>query len=390
MLVPSKVEEKIRYLINKFPHTEWSGILFFTHTGSFEDNTLTLTCEDLLLMDVGTSGWTDFEVTPDVATYIAENPDLFFAEMGLIHSHHTLGAFLSGQDLKTVQIEGNKTNNFVSLVVDTKGEYVATITRKRSTTKEIITTCSKDEYSFFDAEPVILDSENKETKETIKEEYIEHFMLDVEREVVENPLAYLDTRVDKVMKEKEVNNQSEVIVPPPSIGMPGSDYDLDYENYSIQQHSSSSKEDTQLTLWGEEEPGSAFLPQECVQDAVLKIITCDILVDGEKMSYSNMLPTWIKQDMETDYKIFFHDYTSCKFVDWRDYIVDAIITQYCTNRADGRGTIKDDKVVYRFLSDIHKEIKGLCKFIDKNSPCQYYLNDYLTAIDEVRENYVYE
>jgi hypothetical protein len=58
LIVPRKVEEKIRYLIRKYPHTEWSGVLFYTHTGSFEDNNLVVTCEEISLEDAQKSGAT--------------------------------------------------------------------------------------------------------------------------------------------------------------------------------------------------------------------------------------------------------------------------------------------------------------------------------------------
>lgn len=85
LIVPTKVEEKIRYLIRKFPHTEWSGVLFITHTGTFEDNDLVITCEDIYPMDLGTSGWTEFKMSEDVAAYMADNLELFDCEIGLVH-----------------------------------------------------------------------------------------------------------------------------------------------------------------------------------------------------------------------------------------------------------------------------------------------------------------
>lgn len=85
MIVPAKVEEKIRYLIRKFPHTEWSGVLFYSHTGSFEDKDLVITCEDIFPMDLGTAGWTEFKMSPAVAGYIADNLELFDCETGLVH-----------------------------------------------------------------------------------------------------------------------------------------------------------------------------------------------------------------------------------------------------------------------------------------------------------------
>ena len=91
MLVPAKVEAKIRYLIRKYPNTEWSGILFFTYDGTFENNDLVITCQDIYPMDLGTSGWTEFKMSEEVAGYMAENIELFECKLGLVHSHHSLG-----------------------------------------------------------------------------------------------------------------------------------------------------------------------------------------------------------------------------------------------------------------------------------------------------------
>lgn len=85
LIVPTEVEEKIRYLIRKFPHTEWSGVLFYTHQGSFENNDLAIICKDIFPMDLGTSGWTEFKMSEDVAAYMAENIELFDCETGLVH-----------------------------------------------------------------------------------------------------------------------------------------------------------------------------------------------------------------------------------------------------------------------------------------------------------------
>lgn len=85
IIVPEKVEEKIRYLLRKFPTTEWSGILFYTHTGGFETNDLVINCEDIYPMDLGTSGYTEFKMTSEVSSYIANNMELFDCETGLVH-----------------------------------------------------------------------------------------------------------------------------------------------------------------------------------------------------------------------------------------------------------------------------------------------------------------
>jgi hypothetical protein len=85
LFVPAKVEEKIRYLCRKFPSLEWSGILFYTHTGNFEDNNLEIHCEDIYPMDLGSSTFTKFKNDETIASYIADNIELFSCDMGLVH-----------------------------------------------------------------------------------------------------------------------------------------------------------------------------------------------------------------------------------------------------------------------------------------------------------------
>lgn len=90
MIVPQKVEEKIRYLLRKYPSTEWSGVLFYKHTGTFENNDLVITCEDLYPMDLGDATFTKFQMSEDVTGYMADNIELFDCDLGLIHSHHSM------------------------------------------------------------------------------------------------------------------------------------------------------------------------------------------------------------------------------------------------------------------------------------------------------------
>lgn len=84
------MEEKIRYLIRKFPHTEWSGVLFYTYQGTFENKDIVITCQDIYPMDLGDVGFTSFNMNEDVAKYLTDNMDLFDCQMGLIHSHHAM------------------------------------------------------------------------------------------------------------------------------------------------------------------------------------------------------------------------------------------------------------------------------------------------------------
>ena len=149
MIIPRKVEEKIRYLCRKFPTLEWSGVLFTSYKGKFEDGSLVITCEDIYPMDLGSPGFTEFKMDETVSSYMADNIELFECDCQLIHSHNTMAAFFSGQDQSTLREEGNERNCFISLIVNNAGSYVAAITRKIQTKNEVTIKSLGSSYEFF-------------------------------------------------------------------------------------------------------------------------------------------------------------------------------------------------------------------------------------------------
>ena len=78
----------IRHLCGRIPDREWSGVLFYTVTGTFEEG-LTVQCKDICLMDVGSATYTEFDTSPDIAGYMVEN-DLLDCYLGLVHSHNNM------------------------------------------------------------------------------------------------------------------------------------------------------------------------------------------------------------------------------------------------------------------------------------------------------------
>ena len=131
LIVTEELERKIRYYLDRFPNTEYSGTLFYRVTGSFEEMNLEVTAFDFLLQDIGTSTYTEFNMSPDVVAYMVDNPELLDENVyqGLMHSHHTMGAFFSGTDDATLREEGSDRTHFLSLIIDTRGTYQAAITR---------------------------------------------------------------------------------------------------------------------------------------------------------------------------------------------------------------------------------------------------------------------
>lgn len=164
--ISDKLEKKIRVLCNKFPNTEWSGILFYTYNGSFLDNNISFVAEDLLFMDTGYSATTEFYLDEaNIGSYIIDH-DLFGCQCGLIHSHHSMQAFFSGQDSAMLEQEGSSRNHFLSLVVNNVGKYVACVTVKEVFEHAITT---KSYYKTFNDELIKGGSnESNQTSEIIK------------------------------------------------------------------------------------------------------------------------------------------------------------------------------------------------------------------------------
>ena len=192
--IPSDVEAKIRHLCSKVFNTEWSGNLFYKMTGTFADDNIEITCVDILPMDIGSSAYTEFEMSPEVATYMVENPELLDCKMGLIHSHQSFGTFFSGTDTATLQSEGKHRNHFLSLIINNAGIYTAAITRKKIVKKDIRIV---EEFEETDFNPIAQATSSNQVESAI----VEYFMLDINIQKSEYQQS-LDDKLDAIRKAK--------------------------------------------------------------------------------------------------------------------------------------------------------------------------------------------
>ena len=161
LIIPVEVEKKIRWMCQQVSSIEWSGTLFYKPEGKYEDDTLVIRCVDFFPMDIGSQGYTEFDMSPDVIGYMTENPELLDCQMGLIHSHNTMATFFSGTDTSTLLEEGKDRNHFVSLIVNNAGTYTAGITRLDHTVAKVTEECS---FHTFQDEVVNFE-DNSYTKE---------------------------------------------------------------------------------------------------------------------------------------------------------------------------------------------------------------------------------
>lgn len=204
LIITPELEEKIRFLCARFPHNEYSGVLFYDYTGRFEDNSLVLTAKDFCLMDYGSATYTEFDKSAEICNYMIEN-NLLGCQQGLMHSHQSFETFFSGTDTNTLLEEGSDMNNFLSLIVNNAGKYTAAITRK---VKHIPHVTETLEYKFFGEGNINLSTDEYDAVESYE---IECFFLDIEKPTVNIGYTDLFDRINEISTDKNrtlIKNES--------------------------------------------------------------------------------------------------------------------------------------------------------------------------------------
>ena len=293
-----------------------------------------------------------------------------------------MGAFFSGQDTKTLNIEGNDTNCFVSLIVDTRGTYQAAITRKVNKKKEVITKIYGSTYEFFGDGTKVLDGGGGDGIRTdASETIIEYFMLDVQREETNNPLDYLDARFEEIERQKKpathiVNNNYIRAYDPKKADTTlvkfGSDYD---EDMSFREYRNKSQEVKQPALFGEDIMNEMIDPLEWTPDPTIihklltQMITCSLIIGDID------LKQWVTRHMEKKYEELFAD--TMQLDSWMEFIVEFILNQYpCDNVPE---SVMDDFDTYqcKIAEALADEMGEL--------PC----NSYLEQLGEILGRYIF-
>lgn len=327
MVIPQEVEKKIRLLCREIHSVEWSGVLFYKVSGSFEDKSLTITCVDLFQMDEGTGGYTEYDMSPDVSGYMVDHPELLDAGIyqGLIHSHNNMTTFFSGTDTATLQSEGSDMNHFVSLIVNNAGKYTAGVTRKvklKQTVNEEFT------YPTWGDERV---SGNRTF--IVEKEYIQWFNLDIEIEGVCNDFeTEMLERIKEIRTNKASSRKSAINVRSPYIssnyGGPIGSYGSP-RGYTIPAGPANTtpikKEVKQSTLFGDSDEEfmdyeKFKLSDEIVDWVVKQTITCSVIIPNS----SNIdIEKWARS-MDSLYKKRFTD--KKEFEAFASNFVDFVVT----------------------------------------------------------------
>lgn len=341
MIIPEDVELKIRYLCSKVWDREWSGVLFYTSTGSFENNDLIITCKDIFLMDVGTVTTTEFNEDVEVAGYLGEHPECIDYKSGLIHSHNNMATFFSTTDTDTLTERGNIINSFVSLIVNNVGEYTAAITRKVNNIYSIKRTGT---YTFFENDNVPCN--DSYTKEETKEiPTIEYFLLDIDIESnTKVSFPEISNRLTEIKEEKEKKIQASKLLLPDSINssntknkqskpyinpypLYGEDYN--YGNYNDNDDYYNDHNGVKSDIDGVDDNYNSYLKEhksiidpDVIQDVLNKILSGNIFFNIDKTTKNEYIDDdYMQKFLLPLYEEEFGGNTTA-FKDWMSIIID--------------------------------------------------------------------
>lgn len=368
LIIPKKVEDKIRYTCRQVWNTEWSGVLFFKYEGSFDNDDLTIICEDICIMDIGSSTYTEFDMNPYVISYMTDN-DLLDCQIGLLHSHQNLATFFSGTDLETLRVEGTDRNNFVSLIVNNAGTYTAAITRKvksRSIKEEL-------SYEFFGSGEV--QSTEEYVDESVK---IEYFNLKIEKEGEVLEFIDIKDRLEEIKKQKEEESKK-VKIPSysPSYGAPSYNFGSFNKDSKIEIPKSTPKQ--QSLFETQELPednmqipyGKNVFDKKMLDQIITQLITCNVLIlDTNKVD----LNRWVASMPSIYEKRFGKGKDGLKnFKSWAGSFVEYLMWNIPSEELEKEGFV-DVEISALLANDL---IVALNKF-----PTNKYLDIYIETLND--------
>lgn len=126
LILADNIMSQIDYLHKIVGSVEWSGVLVYkVNKGSIEDyKNLEVEVLEILPMDVGTSGYTEYELSSaDDYTFNNLCDRVMMDEnlkIGHIHTHHGMDCFFSGTDTQELHDNAPNHNYYLSLIVNFK------------------------------------------------------------------------------------------------------------------------------------------------------------------------------------------------------------------------------------------------------------------------------
>lgn len=389
LAIPDEVEFKIREWCRLNPTTEWSGTLFYTTEGSFENNDIKFTARDFFVMDIGTAGFTNYKETPEICSYMMDN-DLLDCKTGLIHSHNNMKAFFSGTDASTLSEEGEATTHFLSLIVNNEGTYVARVTRKITETIEGV---KHFKYLTFNGEEVSCTENVKIEGRT----YIQYFDLNI---LVNNP--YLEIKKYISERYSELKTAKTAAAIRSNVAEVNQRYlgDFEYKPSSyIKTPKEPIKETTKEVTKSKNEPtlfdeeDSTEYINEKAQEHVAQLIYGNMILTADSFKKFTKVNEWITTNMEKAFDKRFgqHPTEFTAYQDWMYQFCDSVVWGAANDLIDCGAAVELEDGAAVISTAM---IKYLREIIMKAHNQKVYddceINNYLSYIMECLESYINE
>jgi len=119
LFINKEVFNKINLYHSIVGSIEWSGSILIKP--EISDNVITYNVIDIIIECIGVSG--SFETSPTEFKNFANNPEFDKCMIGLVHSHHSMGAFVSSVDEE--ELKESPFYPYISLVVAFNQRFVA-------------------------------------------------------------------------------------------------------------------------------------------------------------------------------------------------------------------------------------------------------------------------
>lgn len=271
------------------------------------------------------------------------------------------------------------------LIVDTRGQYVARITRKVKSKKETTIQDLGSSYEFFGEGTVQL-PKAPTTKETIEDEVIEYYDLSVERHEVSNPFSTLDDRFDEIEKKKKESitpTTSSLHTPSlpqnaPSSSTPYSPtpfYELSHPWDARKQKAQKQKSQNTQEQWLFDNSTIQSLTvddaslddwqpdKKLIHHVVCQLLSCSLILNTEKFN----LHQWITRHMNSLYDKIFPDPSA--FQEWVEFAPTFFVYHFIDPSAPAR---IDDEWYYGQVANAM--ISELTPYNTDNYP---YIQDYI-------------
>jgi len=144
LLISDEFYKQADILCKNISNVEWSGIVIYKITGSIlslfnaseakvPKESIFIEALDIIPMDKGTAGYTDYKFGPKVQKYMKNLAEergidpktLYSSRLGHVHSHVNMATGFSGTDMDELDDNVRNHNGYLSIITNNRKEYNA-------------------------------------------------------------------------------------------------------------------------------------------------------------------------------------------------------------------------------------------------------------------------